>query len=246
MRTACLALSRHLRQGSQRSGGGTLLMAELALQLNLLANYPMRLYEVYLFPLLLDFVCGLRPLRREREQIIPLARGQVLEVGIGTGRNIPFYDASKVERLWGLDPAVVLFKRAAKRAAESHLAVEFIGLSAEQIPMADHSFDTAVITCTLCSVPDAAQVLREIRRVLKAEGELLFCEHGRAPDAKVCRWQDRLTPLWRTISGGCHLNRPVSELIQAGGFQLQQLETRYLSHFRSLSFIYRGVAVPLP
>jgi ubiquinone/menaquinone biosynthesis C-methylase UbiE len=182
--------------------------------------------------------------RRQREQVVPLAQGRVLEIGIGTGLNIPHYDPAKVETVWGLDPAVAMQRRAAERVARAGLDVELIGLSGEQIPMDDNTFDTVVITYTLCTIPDAVTALRDMRRVLRRGGQLLFCEHGCAPDEAVRRWQDRLTPIWRRFSGGCHLNRCVPELLQAGGFKVQQMEMLYLNGLKPWTFNYRGVALP--
>lgn len=204
----------------------------------------MKLYDIHIFPRLLDVACNLAPVRRERQQLVPLARGRVLEVGIGTGLNIPYYDPARVEKVWGLDPAVEMHRLAADRITRSGLDVELIGLSGEQIPLDDHTFDTVVVTYTLCTIPDPVQALQEMRRVLKPGGELLFSEHGQAPDEAIRRWQDRLTPLWRRFSGGCHLNRPIPELIQAGGFRLRGLESHYLTGFKTLAFNYRGVAIP--
>jgi ubiquinone/menaquinone biosynthesis C-methylase UbiE len=168
----------------------------------------------------------------------------VLEIGIGTGLNIPHYNPAKIEKVWGLDPAVAMHRRAAERVARAGLDVQLIGLSGEQIPMDDNTFDTVVITYTLCTIPDAVTALREMRRVLKRGGQLLFCEHGRAPDETVRRWQDRLTPIWRRFSGGCHLNRSVPELLKTGGFKVQQMETLYLNGLKPWTFNYRGVALP--
>jgi ubiquinone/menaquinone biosynthesis C-methylase UbiE len=205
----------------------------------------MTLYDKHIFPTLMDFACGLAPVRRQREMIVPLARGRVLEVGIGTGLNLPYYDNNNVEKIWGLDPALEMHRRAAERVARSGLEVELIGLSGERVPMDEDTFDTVVVTYTLCSIPDVMQALREMRRVLKPGGQLVFCEHGRAPDAVMSRWQDRLTPMWRHFAGGCHLNRPIPDLIRQAGFKPRHIDSRYLTGFKSVGFNYRGVAIPI-
>lgn len=204
----------------------------------------MPLYEKYVLPYLIDLACGIRPVQRQREKVVPLANGNVLEVGMGTGLNLKYYDKSRVTGICGLDPALAMHTLAKKRVRESGLTVELVGLSAEKIPMADHVFDTVVLTYTLCSIPDPASALLEMRRVLKPEGRLLYCEHGQAPDASVRRWQDRLTPLWRRLAGNCHLNRPVAELLSDAGFRLESLDTLYLPGPRPLTYNYWGIAKP--
>jgi ubiquinone/menaquinone biosynthesis C-methylase UbiE len=206
----------------------------------------MRIYDKYLLPYLIDLACGIRPVRRQRQKLVPLAYGKVLEIGIGTGLNLPHYDASKIERIWGLDPALEMHSLATKRVVQSGLAVELVGLSAEKIPMADHSFDTVLLTYTLCSIGNPVAALKEMHRVLKPGGQLLFCEHGQAPDIPVRRWQDRLTPVWRRIAGNCHLNRSVPKLLEESGFWAEKLETMYLPGPRPLTFNYWGLARPTP
>ncbi|MGH8454183.1 MAG: class I SAM-dependent methyltransferase [Nevskiales bacterium] len=205
----------------------------------------MSFYEKHVLPYLIDLACGIRPVRRQRQKLVPLASGKVLEVGIGTGLNLPHYDAALVERIWGLDPALEMHSLAAKRVARSGLPVQLVGLSAEKIPMADHSFDTVLLTYTLCSIADPVTALREMRRVLKPGGQLLFCEHGQAPDASVRRWQDRLTPVWSRIAGNCHLNRAVPQLLEASGFRTERMETLYLPGPRPLTYNYWGIARPI-
>lgn len=202
----------------------------------------MGFYDRHVLPRLIDIACSVRPVARQREKIVPRARGRVLEVGIGTGLNLLYYDTLKVERVWGLDPALEMHKLAARRVRESGLSVELIGMSGEQIPMDDNTFDTVLVTYTLCSIPDMFKALREMHRVLKPDGELLFCEHGLAPEEKVRRWQHRLTPVWQKIAGGCHLDRPIPELIRQADFQIADLKTRYLPGPRPLTFNYWGSA----
>jgi len=179
---------------------------------------------------------------RERATLIPRAKGRVLELGIGSGLNLPFYDASRVERIYGVDPAVGMHRLARKRAARIGIPVETVPLVVEQIGADDNSFDTVVVTFTLCTIPDPVSALREVHRVLRPAGEVLFCEHGLAPDAGVRRWQERLTPLWMPLAGGCHLDRNPGALLEQAGFGLLELETRYLPGPRPMSFIYRGRA----
>ncbi len=199
-------------------------------------------YERHVLPWALDLACGLPMVGRQRQQVVPLAHGRVLEVGIGTGLNMPYYDKTRVRQITGLDPALALHPRARRRIAAAGLPVELVGLSAEQIPRPDASFDTVLMTYTLCSIPDPLAALREMRRVLVPGGSLLFCEHGRAPDAPVARWQDRLQPLWGPLAGGCHLNRDIPGLLEAAGFTCPDLHQRYLRGPRVVMFHSWGQA----
>ena len=199
-------------------------------------------YDKHILPHLIDLACGTRPIRRQREKVVPLAHGRVLEIGIGSGLNLPHYDRARVSQLVGLDPALQLHRLARRRLAETGLTLELIGLSAEKIPQADASFDTIVITYTLCSIPDPEAALAEMRRVLKPGGQLIYSEHGRAPDRQVAHWQDRLTPYWKRFSGGCHLNRDIPALLVTSGFNVDGMKSMYLPGFRPLSYHYWGVA----
>lgn len=201
-------------------------------------------YERHVFPRAMDFACGLPMVARQRALVVPLARGCVLEVGIGTGLNMRHYDKSRVTRIVGLDPALQLHPLARERIAAAGLEVELVGLSAERIPLPDASFDSIVCTYTLCSIPDPLAALREMHRVLKPDGRLLYCEHGRAPDESVRRWQDRLQPLWGPLAGGCHLGRDIPNLLQEAGFRLPEPHTGYLPGPRPLTFHYWGTALP--
>ena len=199
-------------------------------------------YDRHILPSALDFACGLPMVGRMRAQVVPRAQGRVLEVGIGTGLNMRYYDKTRVTQITGLDPALELHPLARQRIKEAGLDVTLMGLSAEQIPLPDASFDTVLITYTLCTIPDPVAALHEMRRVLTPSGQLLYCEHGRAPDESVRRWQERLQPLWGPLAGGCHLGRDIPALLQSAGFELPDLHTRYLPGPRPMTFHYWGVA----
>ncbi|WP_439859836.1 class I SAM-dependent methyltransferase [Pseudomonas sp. MBLB4136] len=202
----------------------------------------MQLYERYILPHLIDFACGLGEVMQTRAQIVPQAQGRVLEIGIGSGLNLAYYDAARVSAIVGVDPNAAMQKLARERAARIAIPVEMIALELGQIRAADASFDSIVCTFTLCTIADAVAALREMRRVLKPGGRLLFCEHGLAPDAGVVRWQHRLTPYWKPLAGGCHLNRDIPALLVAGGFHLGSLQARYLKGPRPMTYVYCGWA----
>ena len=203
----------------------------------------MGLYSRYVLPRVVHFTCGLKPNMRQREKVVPSARGRVLEVGIGSGLNLPFYDPTKVSKVWGLDPALEMTRMAERVVRSMPFEVEFIGLPGDEIPLEDNSIDTVVVTYTLCTIPDTTPALRQMSRVLRPGGELIFCEHGAAPDARVRRWQDRLNPIWKRLGGGCNLNRAIPVLIEAGGFRIKSLDTMYIPGWRPASFNYWGTAV---
>jgi ubiquinone/menaquinone biosynthesis C-methylase UbiE len=169
-------------------------------------------YEQRILPHVTNRACSTKPCRKQREKIVPLAEGDVLEIGFGSGLNLPFYDQQKVRKLWGLEPSEAMRKLAAKNLEGLSLDLEFIDLPGEEI--------TVLVTFTLCTIPDTASALQGMRRVLKPGGRLLFCEHGTAPDEGVRRWQDRLNSGWSKISGGCNMNRDIPALIAAGGFDI--------------------------
>jgi ubiquinone/menaquinone biosynthesis C-methylase UbiE len=176
-----------------------------------------------------------------RASWIPRAHGDVLEVGIGSGLNLRFY-TSEVHHVCGVDPSLELQQIARKRAA-NRAGIEFLSQSAEEpLPLKDESVDTVVSTWTLCSIPDPLKALKEMKRVLKKDGRFLFLEHGLSTDARVVAWQNRLTPMWKTIAGGCHLNRKMDRLIESAGFQITELKTEYLPGPRAMTFMYEGWA----
>jgi ubiquinone/menaquinone biosynthesis C-methylase UbiE len=178
-----------------------------------------------------------------RERMVGLARGRVLEVGLGSGLNLPFY-GREVEELVGIDPSRELLTRARKHTSWVHFPVKLMECGAERLPLEDGSVDSVVMTWTLCSIGDPGPALAEMRRVLRPGGALIFIEHGRAPEEGVRRWQERITPVWRKVAGGCHLDRPVDRLIEASGLRLIDLETGYMVKGpQTFTFHYRGQAI---
>tara|TARA_X000000368_G_scaffold411659_1_gene396853 strand:+ start:749 stop:1366 length:618 start_codon:yes stop_codon:yes gene_type:complete len=200
-------------------------------------------YDKYILPKVLNCTCASKPIRYQRDKIVPLAEGVVLDVGIGSGLNIPFYNKSKINYLYGLDPSKELLDIAKSIANENQLEVDFLQCSAESIPLPDRSIDTVLITYTMCTIPDVALSNSEIMRVLKDDGKLLFCEHGLAPDKNIAKWQKRINPLWGKIAGGCNLNRDIPKLISSSGFKISNMEEMYLpSTPKFAGYNYWGVA----
>lgn len=181
---------------------------------------------------------------RQRGLVVPQAEGDVLEVGMGSGLNLPFYDPTRVRRVWGLDPAPEMVPWAQEAARGAPFPVELIRARGEEIPLVSRSADTVVLTYTLCTIADPLPSLREMARVLKPGGRLLFCEHGAAPDEGVRRWQRLLNPAWRRLSGGCHLDRDIPRLLREGGFHLKSLESGYIGVWRPAGYNYWGAAAP--
>lgn len=203
----------------------------------------MGFYDRHILPRLLEAAMGTKPITYQRRKVVPQAQGRVLEIGFGAGHNLPFYDAAKVEHLWALEPAEEMRTRSSERRAASPIPFEFVGLSGEDIPLDAGSADTILITYTMCTIPDVAKALSEMHRVLKPAGRMIFCEHGDAPDETVRRWQQRLTPFWVPLCGGCHLNRPIPRLIGDAGFKIEDLQTMYLPGTpRFAGFNYWGSA----
>lgn len=203
----------------------------------------MGLYRRFILPKVVHFTCSTKPNMRQRAKVVRLARGNVLEVGFGSGLNLPFYDAAKVQHLWALDPSTEMWALAQGMVSTIDFSVEFLKASAEAIPLPDHTADTVLVTYTLCTLPDVLRALREMARVLRPGGELVFCEHGAAPDEDVRRWQNRLNPIWRALGGGCNLNRPIPSLLELGGFRLCELSSMYIPGWRPASFNYWGRAL---
>ena len=201
----------------------------------------MGLYARYVLPWILDATMRQDVLDPYRHRLAAQARGRVLEIGLGSALNLPHYGAAATE-IVGLEPSAPLLAKARSAIAGSSRQVVLIEGSAEAIPLDAHSVDTVLTTWTLCSIPNVAAALTEARRVLRPGGQLLFVEHGRSPDAGVVRWQDRLTPLWTRIAGGCHLNRPIRDLVEAAGFHIDRVDTGYMTGPRPLTYMYEGRA----
>jgi SAM-dependent methyltransferase len=188
----------------------------------------MSFYDDKVLPHLINCACGSKPVLKQREKVVPLASGTVLEIGIGTGINLPYYDPSLVSKVIGLDPSEESWALAQKKTTNLDFDVEFIGLPGEQIPLDDDSVDTVLVTYSLCTIPDPVAALSGMARVLRPGGELIFCEHGVAPDASVVKWQNRVNTVWGKIAGGCHLNRDIPALLTEGGFGIETMESQYL------------------
>lgn len=204
----------------------------------------MGFYHDRILPHLIHLAMRNRELERYRKRVISAAEGRVLEIGVGSGLNLPFY-RDAVREVIGLDPMPRLLLLAGQQAQRCARPVELIRASAESIPLDRHDIDTVVTTWTLCSIPNASVALGEMRRVLKPAGKLVFVEHGRADEIDVRRWQDRLDPLWTRLAGGCHLNRSISDLIAGAGFEITQLDTGYMKGPRPMTFQYEGLARPV-
>ena len=203
----------------------------------------MSFYQKWMVPRLVDAVMRNRAATRYRSLIVPKACGTVLEIGVGSGLNLPFYGAG-VEHLYGLDPSEELLAMARKNARAIAFPIDFLAHASEAIPLDDSSVDTVVMTWTLCSIAEPVKALKELRRVIKPGGALLFVEHGLAPERRVRAWQQRLNPLWSKLTGGCNLNRKMDQLISAAGFDLAELKTEYAEGPRPLTFMYSGRARP--
>jgi ubiquinone/menaquinone biosynthesis C-methylase UbiE len=203
----------------------------------------MSFYEERILPTFINLACGTSVIMDARRHVVPRARGQVLEVGMGSGINLPLYDPSGIECVWGLEPSAGMRRLAAQRVAAAPFEVKWLALPGEQIPLPDDSVDTVLLTFTLCTIPDWRAALAQMRRVLKPEGKLLFCEHGLAPDAAVQRWQHRLNPLWKRCAGGCNINRPMVALIAESGFVIEESHSSYMpSTPRIAGFVSWGQA----
>jgi ubiquinone/menaquinone biosynthesis C-methylase UbiE len=201
----------------------------------------MGFYVDHIVPHLVNLAMRNRLLGPYRERIVSLAEGRVLEIGVGSGLNLPFYTDRATEVL-GLEPHPKLLQMASQKP--SRVPVKLIEGSAESIPMDAASVDTVLTTWTLCTIPDVVTALAEMRRILKPSGQLLLVEHGLAPDKKVRGWQHRLTPVWKRLAGGCHLDRPIGDLVEAAGFRMQHLQTGYMKGPKPMTFMYEASASP--
>ena len=204
----------------------------------------MSLYEKYVLPKFLNCACGSKPVARQREKVVPLAEGKVLEIGIGSGLNLPFYDKTRVDEIWGLDPSEELSEMARAVAIQEGMEVNFISSGAEEIPLPDDHFDSVLITYTMCTIPEVIRANTEIRRVLKNQGKMIFCEHGAAPDDNIRKWQKRINPFWGKIAGGCNIDRNIPSLIQDSGFDIIEIEEMYLPNTPKIAgYNFWGYAV---
>ncbi len=201
----------------------------------------MGFYSRFVLPRLIDLVMRDKEAARHRARLIPKAKGSVLEVGVGSGLNIPFYTGG-VKTLFAVDPSAELLKMARPKAEGAPFSIEFVQRPAEELPFDGASMDTVVVTWALCSMADPAQGLREMKRVLRPGGQLVFVEHGLAPDASVRAWQERINPIWKRVAGGCHVNRKIDALIRSAGFEINALRAEYLPGPRPMTFTYEGFA----
>ena len=203
----------------------------------------MGLYNKYILPKFINCACRSKPINYQRDKLVPYAKGVVLDIGIGSGLNIPFYNKSNINYLYGLDPSPELLEIAKKVAKTNKLEIEFLECGAESIPLPNNSIDTIVITYTMCTIPDISLSSAEMLRVLKPNGRLLFCEHGLAPDKRVAKWQKIINPVWNKIAGGCNLNRDIPKLIESSGLKILEIEEMYLpSTPKFAGYNYWGVA----
>ncbi len=202
----------------------------------------MKLYDRYILPCCLDKACAIGPITKQREKVVPFARGIVVEIGIGSGLNLPHYNAQIVTKIIGVDPDEHIWKRSKARRKACPIEIERIGLSGEDLPLDSASADTVLVTYSLCTIPDPVKALREMARVLKPGGQILFTEHGKAPDASVYKWQTRIDPFWSRIAGGCHSGRDIPALFSQAGLTLTTLEQMYIPGPRVLSYNYWGAA----
>ncbi len=191
----------------------------------------------------MNFACSASPNQKQRQKIVPEAAGEILEIGFGSGLNVPYYDPSKVKKIWALEPSEGMRCKAQPAVNGTDMDIEFIALPGEQIPLDDNSVDTVLMTYTLCTITDTEAALQGMRRVLKPDGRLLYCEHGKAPDDNVLRWQNRLNPAWSRIAGGCQMNRDIPGLINEGGFSIKIDERMYIPGVKVLCYNYWGSAV---
>tara|TARA_B100000530_G_scaffold323486_1_gene259377 strand:- start:31 stop:645 length:615 start_codon:yes stop_codon:yes gene_type:complete len=188
----------------------------------------MGFYNKYILPKIINAGCGTKPIRKQREKVLPLCKGIVLEIGCGSGLNFSFYEENNIDKLYALEPDKEMLRQAKSVVKEVNFPITFLETGAEKIPLEDDSIDTALLTYTLCTIPDPLAALLEIRRVLKKGGKLVFCEHGMAPENNVKKMQNFINSFWPIFVGGCNLNRDIPSLIKDAGFLVDNLETMYL------------------
>lgn len=204
----------------------------------------MGLYARYLLPRIVDFVCSTSAHTRQREKVVPQVSGQVLEIGFGSGLNLSLYDPEKVDQVWGLDPSREMWSLVKNKCHRLPFKFNYIAASAESVPLADNSIDTALVTFSLCTIPDVDSALRDIHRVLRPGGRLFFCEHGLAPDERIRKWQHKMDPIWSRVGGGCHLNRNIPQLIRSAGFGIEVLKEMYTPGWKPAAYQYFGFTAP--
>jgi ubiquinone/menaquinone biosynthesis C-methylase UbiE len=202
----------------------------------------MNLYDEYFLPHFINCACGMKAIERQRAKMVPMAKGKVLEIGMGSGLNLKHYNAEQVDMLWGLEPSAGMRRKAQANLEKSSIQVEWLDLPSESIPLDDNSVDTVVLTYTLCTIDDWRAALLEMKRVLKPDGQLVFSEHGQAPDESVQKWQTRVNPIWKKLAGGCNLNRDIPTLIESVGFKIDQLEQCYVKGPKIATYQYFGTA----
>ena len=204
----------------------------------------MGLYNKYVLPKVVDWTCKQKPNMRQRMKVIPLATGNVLEIGIGSGLNLPLYNNNNIKHLTAIDPSKEMWDKNLIDTETLPFEFAFTKAFAENIPEENDSFDTVVITYTLCTILDTNKALEEMRRVLKPNGKLIFCEHGKAPEKSIQKWQNMINPLWKRFGGGCNLNRDIPLIIEENGFKISKMETMYIPGWKIGSFNYWGTADP--
>ncbi|MDV7188033.1 class I SAM-dependent methyltransferase [Lutibacter sp. TH_r2] len=204
----------------------------------------MRLYNKYILPKVVDWTCRQKSTMNQRIELISLATGNVLEIGVGSGLNLPFYNGDNIKHLTGIDPSVEMWRKRVVDTTTLPFVFNFEKAFAENIPKKNNSFDTVVITYTLCTIPNINKAFKEIRRVLKPHGRLLFCEHGKALNKNIQKWQNRINPFWKRLGGGCNLNRDIPLIIEENGFKITKMQAKYIAGWKIASYNYSGIAEP--
>ena len=204
----------------------------------------MGFYDDKILPTTIDIMCSMPVVMNLRKKIVPLAKGIVLEVGMGSAINLSLYKSEQVDFIWGLEPSQGMRKKAQSNLDKSNLEVRWLDLPGEKVPLDDNSVDSILLTFTLCTIPDYPAALAQMLRVLKPGGKMLFCEHGLSENKGVQKWQNRITPYWKHLAGGCHLNRPIAECIAEAGFDIVELNTVYVNKIPKITgYVYYGIAV---